>query len=301
MNLLCKRLIIAIVALISVDVSAQISFDGFGFNDYINDAAVDTVSGITGIPEGYTAVGFSVSATVNGFTQTIESHSARLNTAQRQLMHNVKQGSKIYVEEIQIRNNRTERVSSEPVITLIKDGVTAGIDGNKILAYPGTHSNDTTLYRVTSFDVESIRPDFVYHMRISGNTIDSAAYAQITKMGYRFTVKNIMAEEVATGRKEEIRPFSVTDEGGYHYLCRSKGYLTRKNAEVNFVYPMPAAIDSVRGDFHTDKGKESFSFKGNMMSKEAQKMIKHIQPFSIITFSIYYEGREETINVMAID
>ena len=301
MNLLCKRLIFAIVLLISINASAQISFDGYGFNDYINDAAVDTVSGITGIPEGYTAVGFSISATVNGFTQTIESHSARLNTAQRQLMHNVKQGSKIYVEEILIRNNRTQKVSSEPVITLIKDGVTAGIDGNKILAYPGTHSNDTTLYRVTSFDVESIRPDFVYHIRISGNEIDSASYAQITKMGYRFTVKNIIAEEVATGRKEEIRPFSVSDEGGYHYLCRSKGYLTKKNAEVNFVYPTPSAIDSVRGNIITEKGKESFSFKGNTMSKEAQKMIKQIQPFSIILFSIYYEGREETINVMAID
>ena len=296
-----KILAISIASLINFNSYAQISFDGFGINSYINDAAVDTVSGIIGIPEGYTVEGFSVSATVKGFSQTIESRSAKLNAAQRQLMHSVKSGSKIYIEDIQIKNNRTQKVSSEPVITLIKDGITAAIVGKKVLAYPGAHSSDTTIYRVTSFEIESIRPDFVYHIKISGNEIDSISYAQITKMGYRFTVKNIIANEVATGRSEEVRQISVSDEGGYRYLCRSKGYLTRKNAMVNFVYPMPSQIDSIRGEFISEKGIEMFSFKGAIFSKDAQKILRHVKPFSVINFSVYYDGHEETINVMAID
>ncbi len=296
-----KLLAISFVSLININSYAQISFDGFSINSYINDVAVDTVSGITGIPEGYTVEGFSVSATVKGFSQTIESRSAKLNAAQRQLMHSVKSGSKIYIEDIQIKNNRTQKVSNEPVITLIKDGVTAALVGKKVLAYPGAHSTDTTMYRVSSFEIESIRPDFVYHIRITGNEIDSISYAQITKMGYRFTVKNIVAKEIATGRSEEVRQFSVSDEGGYRYLCRSKGYLTRKNAMVNFVYPMPSAIDSVYGTFISEKGIELFSFKGATFSKDAQKVLRHVNPFSVIIFSVYYEGHQETINVMAID
>ena len=301
MNLLQRFLAAIVVPLVTINATAQISFDGFGFNNYITDAAIDTVSGITGIPEGYTAIGFSVSATVKGFTQTFESRSARLNAAQRQLMHAVKPGAKIYIEEILIKNNRTQKISSEPVITLIKDGVTAGIEGNKILAYPGTHSTDTTIFRVSEFEIESIRPDYVYHIKINGNEIDSSTYAQITRMGYRFTVKNIIAEEIETGKKEEVRSFTVSDDGSYRYLCRSKSYLTKKNAKINFVYPMPAVIDSVKGSCITDKGNEDFSFLGETITKDAQKTIKRVTPFTIISFSVYYENREEIINVMALE
>lgn len=301
MNLINIFLTAVIVPFFTLTATAQISFNGFGFNNYITDAAIDTVSGITGIPDGYTAIGFSVSATVKGFTQTIESRSARLNAAQRQLMHAVKPGAKIYIDEILIKNNRTHKISSEPVITLIKDGVTAGIDGNKILAYPGTHSTDTTIFRVSEFEIESIRPDFIYHIKISGNEIDSSTYAQITRMGYRFTVNNIIAEEIATGRKEEVRQFSVTDDGSYRYICRSKGYLTKKNAKINFVYPMPTVIDSVKGNCITDKGDEDFSFNGDIITKDAQKIIKRVTPFSIISFSVYYNNHEEIINVMALE
>jgi len=301
MNLTNIFLTAVIVPFFTLTATAQISFNGFGFNNYITDAAIDTVSGITGIPDGYTAIGFSVSATVKGFTQTIESRSARLNAAQRQLMHAVKPGAKIYIDEILIKNNRTHKISSEPVITLIKDGVTAGIDGNKILAYPGTHSTDTTIFRVSEFEIESIRPDFIYHIKISGNEIDSSTYAQITRMGYRFTVNNIIAEEIATGRKEEVRQFSVTDDGSYRYICRSKGYLTKKNAKINFVYPMPTVIDSVKGNCITDKGDEDFSFNGDIITKDAQKIIKRVTPFSIISFSVYYNNHEEKINVMALE
>lgn len=301
MNLTNIFLTAVIVPFFTLTATAQISFNGFGFNNYITDAAIDTVSGITGIPDGYTAIGFSVSATVKGFTQTIESRSARLNAAQRQLMHAVKPGAKIYIDEILIKNNRTHKISSEPVITLIKDGVTAGIDGNKILAYPGTHSTDTTIFRVSEFEIESIRPDFIYHIKISGNEIDSSTYAQITRMGYHFTVNNIIAEEIATGRKEEVRQFSVTDDGSYRYICRSKGYLTKKNAKINFVYPMPTVIDSVKGNCITDKGDEDFSFNGDIITKDAQKIIKRVTPFSIISFSVYYNNHEEKINVMALE
>lgn len=301
MNLTNIFLTAVIVPFFTLTATAQISFNGFGFNNYITDAAIDTVSGITGIPDGYTAIGFSVSATVKGFTQTIESRSARLNAAQRQLMHAVKPGAKIYIDEILIKNNRTHKISSEPVITLIKDGVTAGIDGNKILAYPGTHSTDTTIFRVSEFEIESIRPDFIYHIKIRGNEIDSSTYAQITRMGYRFTVNNIIAEEIATGRKEEVRQFSVTDDGSYRYICRSKGYLTKKNAKINFVYPMPTVIDSVKGNCITDKGDEDFSFNGDIITKDAQKIIKRVTPFSIISFSVYYNNHEEKINVMALE
>ena len=309
-------LIIVCLLISNCIASAQINLDGFGINSYITDAAIDTISGITGIPEGYTAAGMSVSATIKGFTQTFESRSAKLSAAQRQLMHAVKPGDKIYIEDIKIKNNRTQKISNEPVITLIKDGVTAGMANSaasyhqngrfpqgskKIYAYPFTNSTDTSQYTVESFEIEAVQPDFVYHVKIKGCEIDSATFAQLSKSGYSFTIKNIVAVDNKTGKRENVRPITISNDNYGILICRSKNYFLKKNVKINFVYPIPTVIDSVSGTFIGQHGNVNFSFHGGTITRDLQKQLKHIPLYSIATFRIYYDNDSETIDVMIVD
>lgn len=297
------KLILPVCLFMSVNVSAQISLDGFEYNAYISDEAIDTVSGIVGVPEGYTVLGFSVSAIVNGFTQTIESRSAKLNAAQRQLMHTLKPGAKIYVEDINLKNNRTNNVSTEAVLTLIKDGITAkAINGGRtVCVYPYVNSDDTTKYQVISFEVETTHPDFVYHFEVKGNTIDSADFAMLTQNGYGFNITNIEAENIQTKQREHIRQLTVADYSGTRFICRSKDFFLKKNAKINFVYPMPAEIDSVQGDFIGEYGLEICSFNGSTVPRTVQRRMKHAPLYSTAHFTIYILGREQKVSVMLVD
>ena len=310
-----KKIIIQLCLMLVCGYStAQISLGGLGYNRFINDTNIDTISGLSGIPEGYTAVGFSISATVKGFEQRIESRSAKLNAAQRQLMYSVKPGEKIYIGDIKIKNNRTQKISSEPVVTLVKDGVTANMpyyytmsdniytpQRRRIYAYPSSSSSDTSQFIVQSFEIEAVHPDFIYHASVMGNEIDSATFAQITKIGYGFTIKNIVAEDIKTGNREDVRAFTINDDGSGKYLCRSKNYFMKKNCKINFVYPMPAVIDSVSGVFVNGNAPTTVKFAGGTFTKEVQKLMKRTPLYSVATFSVYYNGKEEKINVMIVD
>ncbi|MBO4245070.1 MAG: hypothetical protein J5882_08460 [Bacteroidales bacterium] len=300
---LILKMMLPLCLVLSINVSAQISLDGYGYNGYISDEAIDTVSGITGVPEGYTVAGFSVSAIVNGFTQTIESRTAKLNAAQRQLMHSLKPGSKIYVEDINLKNNRTNNVSTEAVITLIKDGITAKTinGGRTVCVYPYVNSDDPTKYQVLSFEVETIHPDFVYNFKVEGNTIDSADFAMLTQNGYGFNITNIEAEHIQTKVREHIRHLTVADYSGARFICRSKEYFLKKNAKINFVYPVSAEIDSVQGVFIGEDGLDSCSFKGCTVPRTVQRRMKHTPLYTTAHFTIYIYGQEKKVSVMLVD
>lgn len=76
---------------------------------FIPKSALDTISCLTHIPEGYSIKKFNISAIVDGSTVTGSSNSSKLTMQQRGIINELKIGDKVYIEDIILVNNATKQ------------------------------------------------------------------------------------------------------------------------------------------------------------------------------------------------
>ena len=106
-------LLLALFVLTSVSVKAQqIELGGWNNGDwdphYIPKAALDTVTCLTHIPEGYSVKSFAVSVSINDKVECAISNSSKLTSQQRDILNKLKVGDNVYIENIVLINDSTK-------------------------------------------------------------------------------------------------------------------------------------------------------------------------------------------------
>ncbi|MCQ2973997.1 MAG: hypothetical protein MJ211_04230 [Bacteroidales bacterium] len=304
--------LILLISILSKFSFSQISFGGYLNDSYLTDYAIDTISGFLGIPDGYSINDFSISVVLNGFVVEEFSDNGKLTSVQKALLHKARPGAKIYIENLSIINNRTKKIRTENSLVLNKDGLVADLrrdfntrskklNNPKIYVYPTINSSDTTIYKVTSFCINSIQPDFICNQCFEGDEIDITTFESLKKADRNFLINKINCIEVSTGNKYTVKPLLI-DLQEDNYICRSKYFLYDKNTKISSIFLSQQNIDSTSIEIKYPYGKiEKFTFIGDCIPKNVKKNFKDLDLYSIMHITIYYENKNTKVDLMIVE
>ncbi len=90
-------------------------------SNYASKGQAVSAKGLTNIPEGYSVASFRLAATVKGFTQDAVSNSNNITDQQRMIISQLPYGSKFYIEDIKLKNDKENFIVSGPTFAITID------------------------------------------------------------------------------------------------------------------------------------------------------------------------------------
>jgi len=251
---------------------------------------------------------FTISATIRGYTEEQRSMGNKFSNAQKELINKVQTGSKIYIEDIKVRTK--DSVISVPALVFRKDGICADLfrtdnyyttdvyyllKNPAIYAFPALSSTDSAQYKVESFKINSVQPDYYYEFESNSNRLTPEMLNFVRNARVGFWLSDIKVSD-KNSKTVSVRDIEIKKDA--NIILRTKKQLL-KAKKLDIIAPQ------TKLEIYSLRLKKSKTFENetdyyinsedNTLTKEMKKYIENAQSGDIIVFSLNFKNAQGAI------